>query len=77
MGFDEQRRALRKGTDIIVAGRLWTTSVGARRIGGVEVLILDEADRMLDMGFMPDVRRIIEQIPRKAAGNLFSATSRS
>lgn len=77
VGFDEQRRALRKGTDIIVAcpGRLLDhIGRGQADLGGVEVLILDEADRMLDMGFMPDVRRIIEQIPRKRQTMLFSAT---
>lgn len=77
VGFDEQRRALRKGTDVIVAcpGRL-LDHLGRNQadLGGVETLVLDEADRMLDMGFIPDVRRIVDQTPRHRQTMLFSAT---
>ncbi len=77
VGFDPQKRALLKGTDIIVAcpGRLLDhIGRGQADLGGVEVLILDEADRMLDMGFLPSVRQIVRQLPRERQTMLFSAT---
>jgi ATP-dependent RNA helicase RhlE len=77
VGFEPQTRALRNGTEIIVAcpGRLLDhLGRGNADLRGVEILILDEADRMLDMGFLPDVRRIVTQTPRNRQTMLFSAT---
>ena len=77
VGFEPQTRALRNGTEIIVAcpGRLLDhVGRGNADLRGVEILILDEADRMLDMGFLPDVRRIVNQTPRERQTMLFSAT---
>lgn len=72
-----QVEALQRGADILVAtpGRLWDL-MGQKLvdIGRVESFVLDEADRMLDMGFLPDVRRIIDRLPRKRQTLLFSAT---
>jgi ATP-dependent RNA helicase RhlE len=72
-----QIAALARGLDILVAtpGRLLDL-VGQRRadLGGVAVLVLDEADRMLDMGFIRDVRRLISALPRQRQSLLFSAT---
>ena len=77
VGFNPQERALRDGTEIIVAcpGRLldhMTRATGD--VSRVEIAVLDEADRMLDMGFMPDVTRIIGEIPKDRQTMLFSAT---
>ena len=72
-----QQRALRNGNEIIVAcpGRLLDhASRGAVDFRGVECLVLDEADRMLDMGFMPAIRRIIGMLPQERQTMLFSAT---
>jgi ATP-dependent RNA helicase RhlE len=75
--FDPQVRALRAGPEIVVAtpGRL-LDHVGERTIdlSRVEVLVLDEADRMLDMGFIRDIRRILMLLPRNRQNLLFSAT---
>jgi ATP-dependent RNA helicase RhlE len=75
--IDPQTAALRGGVEILVAtpGRL-LDHVGQRNValGQVEVLVLDEADRMLDMGFLPDIRRIIELLPARRQNLLFSAT---
>ncbi len=72
-----QADALRRGMDILIAtpGRLLDL-INQRLcdLRGVEVLVLDEADRMLDMGFIPDIRRIVAQIPGKRQTLLFSAT---
>jgi ATP-dependent RNA helicase RhlE len=72
-----QLAALRRGVEIVVAcpGRL-LDHVDARGIdlSHVKVLVLDEADRMCDMGFLPDVRRIIRQVPEKRQTLFFSAT---
>ena len=76
-GYGRQDLALRKGVDIVVAtpGRLLDQKQrGLLRLNQIEILVLDEADRMLDMGFMPDVRRIVELCPRKRQTMLFSAT---
>jgi ATP-dependent RNA helicase RhlE len=72
-----QERALRAGVDIIVAtpGRLIDHLRQQNAdLGAVELLVLDEADRMLDMGFWPDVRRIIAAMPGRRQTLLFSAT---
>jgi ATP-dependent RNA helicase RhlE len=72
-----QERALRDGSDLIVAtpGRLMDhMRFRYVDLAGVEVLVLDEADRMLDMGFLPDVRRIIAALPATRQTLLYSAT---
>ena len=72
-----QEQMLRRGVDILVAtpGRLLDL-VSQRLVAfsGLEVLVLDEADRMLDMGFLPDVKRILAVLPRKRQTLFFSAT---
>jgi ATP-dependent RNA helicase RhlE len=76
-GYGKQDQTLRRGVDIIVAtpGRLLDQMQrGLVRLHQIEILILDEADRMLDMGFLPDVRRILEKCPRARQTMLFSAT---
>jgi ATP-dependent RNA helicase RhlE len=77
VGMDAQIKMLRRGTDIVVAtpGRL-LDHMQRRTIdlSRIKVLVLDEADRMLDMGFIHDVRRIIDQIPKERQTLLFSAT---
>ena len=77
VGYDPQLRKLRRGVDLLVAtpGRL--LDLQQRReldLSHVEILVLDEADRMLDMGFWPDVRRIMSLVPEKRQNMLFSAT---
>jgi len=77
VGFGSQREALQGGCDIIVAtpGRLLDfMGRGEADLSGVTHLILDEVDRMLDMGFLPDVRRIVDACPKKRQTLLFSAT---
>jgi ATP-dependent RNA helicase RhlE len=77
VGFGPQRDALARGTEIIVAcpGRLLDLiAQGAGRFDAVSVLVLDEADRMLDMGFLPAVRRIVAKLPRERQTLFFSAT---
>jgi ATP-dependent RNA helicase RhlE len=77
VGMGPQEHALRSGTDVIIAtpGRLLDhMSRPYTRLGNLEILVLDEADRMLDMGFLPDIRRILRQLPRKRQTLLFSAT---
>ncbi len=72
-----QEQALRKGVDILVAtpGRLLDLlSQGLVSLGTVEIFVLDEADRMLDMGFIRDIRRVIETLPRDRQTLFFSAT---
>jgi len=77
VGFNPQADELRRGVDIVVAtpGRL-LDHVQQRTIDlrHVEILVLDEADRMLDMGFIPDIRRILALLPAKRQNLLFSAT---
>ncbi len=77
VGFNPQEKALRDGTEIIVAcpGRLldhMTRATGD--VSRVEITVLDEADRMLDMGFIPDVTRILGEMPKERQTMLFSAT---
>jgi ATP-dependent RNA helicase RhlE len=77
VGFEPQVRALRAGPEIVVAtpGRLLDhVGQGTIDLGRVEVLVLDEADRMLDMGFIRDIRRILELLPARRQNLLFSAT---
>ena len=77
VGMDAQERALRAGVDIVVAtpGRLMDHMRHASTdFGRLEVLVLDEADRMLDMGFWPDVRYILAALPPVRRTLLFSAT---
>jgi len=79
VGMDAQERALKAGGDIVVAtpGRLMDHQRnGAVDFTRVDTLVLDEADRMMDMGFWPDVRRIVQTLPATATRQtlLFSAT---
>jgi ATP-dependent RNA helicase RhlE len=77
VGYGQQLTELKSGTDILVAtpGRLLDhIEQGNVKLDTIQHLVLDEADRMLDMGFMPDVRRIIDLIPRERQTLLFSAT---
>ncbi len=72
-----QEHAFRQGVDILVAtpGRLLDhLRHSYARFDGLEVLIVDEADRMLDMGFLPDIRRILQRLPAKRQTLFFSAT---
>ena len=77
VGMGPQQDALRGGVDVVVAtpGRL-LDHMERRNVDfrGLQVLVLDEADRMLDMGFLPDVRRIVGGLPRDRQTLLFSAT---
>jgi ATP-dependent RNA helicase RhlE len=75
--MDPQTDALRRGVEILVAtpGRLLDhVQQRTLNLGQVEVFVLDEADRMLDMGFIPDVKRIINLLPARRQNLLFSAT---
>jgi ATP-dependent RNA helicase RhlE len=77
VAMDIQERALRADVDIIVAtpGRLMDhMRHDSINFSGLEILVLDEADRMLDMGFWPDVQRILAALPPKRQTLLFSAT---
>ena len=77
VGQGSQVRALGRGVDVLVAtpGRLLDLmEQGFVDLRAVEVLVLDEADRMLDMGFLPDVRRILSHVPTQRQTMLFSAT---
>jgi len=72
-----QARTLRAGVDVLIAtpGRLLDLMAqGLASISSIEILVLDEADRMLDMGFLPDLRRILAHVPRQRQTLLFSAT---
>ncbi|HET7267585.1 MAG TPA: DEAD/DEAH box helicase [Oleiagrimonas sp.] len=72
-----QLKALQQGLDVLVAtpGRLIDhLDQGSVDLRGVEILVLDEADRMLDMGFQPALRKLVAQLPRKRQTLLFSAT---
>jgi len=77
VGMGPQQQALRRGVDIVVAtpGRLldhFQHSYAALR--SLEVLVLDEADRMLDIGFLPDIRRVLKHVPSARQTLMFSAT---
>ncbi len=77
VGLGNQEQALRRGLDIVIAtpGRLLDHA--ARKnisFSALQVLVLDEADRMLDVGFLPDLRRIVRLLPRERQTMLFSAT---
>ncbi|MDP9018179.1 MAG: DEAD/DEAH box helicase [Candidatus Eremiobacteraeota bacterium] len=77
VSFGSQVGAFKRGTDIIVAtpGRLLDhMAQGTASLDSISILVLDEADRMLDMGFLPVVRRIIKKIPSKRQTLFFSAT---
>jgi ATP-dependent RNA helicase RhlE len=77
VGYGRQNDALRTGVDVLVAtpGRLLDhMQQGNCKLDRVQHVVLDEADRMLDMGFLPDVRRILEKCPRQRQTSLFSAT---
>jgi ATP-dependent RNA helicase RhlE len=77
VSYGPQEQALRRGVDIVVAtpGRLLDhLREGVARLDGLEILVLDEADRMLDMGFIPDVRRILGYLPKQRQTLFFSAT---
>jgi ATP-dependent RNA helicase RhlE len=77
VGYGRQMDDLRAGVDVLAAtpGRLLDhLERGTVRLDKVQFLVLDEADRMLDMGFLPDVRRIVERCPRQRHTSLFSAT---
>ncbi|MFL6536594.1 MAG: DEAD/DEAH box helicase [Chthoniobacterales bacterium] len=77
VGYGKQREEAQRGSDIVVAtpGRLLDhLEQGTLRLDKVKILVLDEVDRMLDMGFLPDVRRIVEKISTDRQTLLFSAT---
>ncbi len=72
-----QLRKLERGVDVLIAtpGRLLDISnQGGVRFDSLEILVLDEADRMLDMGFIPDIRRIVSMLPKRRQTLMFSAT---
>ncbi|MBM3541922.1 MAG: DEAD/DEAH box helicase [Alphaproteobacteria bacterium] len=77
VGFSPQAKALARGVDVLVAtpGRLIDhIGQGTVRFDALEALVLDEADRMLDMGFIRDIRRIVKAVPRERQNLFFSAT---
>lgn len=77
VGMQPQINALRRGADIIIAtpGRLLDhIQQKTVRFNGLSILVFDEADRMLDMGFLPDIRRIVSVLPRERQTLMFSAT---
>ena len=77
VGMGPQEQAFRRGVDVLIAtpGRLLDHfQYPYARLNGVEYLVLDEADRMLDMGFLPDIRRVLQHLPTRRRTLLFSAT---
>ena len=77
VSFEEQNKKITRGADVLIAtpGRLLDhTERGGLLLTGVEILVIDEADRMLDMGFIPDIERIVKLIPFTRQTLLFSAT---
>ncbi|HJT95968.1 MAG TPA: DEAD/DEAH box helicase, partial [Mycobacterium sp.] len=75
--YEPQIEALQKGVDVVVGtpGRLLDLAQqGHLQLGGLSMLVLDEADEMLDLGFLPDIERILRQIPAERQAMLFSAT---
>ena len=77
VGAQPQIKALRQGVEIVVAcpGRLLDhLQNNQAKLNNIQILVLDEADRMLDMGFLPDVKRIMKYLPKQRQTMLFSAT---
>ncbi len=77
IGWTKHAELVKPGVDILVAtpGRLWDLyKIGALRFKKIKMLVIDEADRMLDMGFMPQLNQLFEVIPPKRQNLLFSAT---
>jgi ATP-dependent RNA helicase RhlE len=77
VGIKPQEQAFRDGVEVIIAtpGRLLDhLQYPYAKLDGVEILVLDEADRMLDMGFLPDIRRVLKHVPAKRQTLFFSAT---
>ena len=77
VGYGKQRDDLKRGVDVLAAtpGRLLDhMEQGDVKLGDIEILVLDEVDRMLDMGFLPDVKRIIQKCPQARQTLFFSAT---
>jgi ATP-dependent RNA helicase RhlE len=77
VGYERQKKLLKYGIDVIVAtpGRLLDLhEQGVLRLDSIEILVLDEVDRMLDMGFLPDVRKIVRLCPETRQTLFFSAT---
>jgi ATP-dependent RNA helicase RhlE len=77
VGMGPQEHAFRSGVDVLVAtpGRLLDHfQYPYANLSGLEILVLDEADRMLDMGFLPDIRRVLKHLPQKRQTLFFSAT---
>jgi ATP-dependent RNA helicase RhlE len=77
VGMGPQEHAFRAGVDVLIAtpGRLLDhLRAPYAKLNGVEFLILDEADRMLDLGFLPDIRRVLKHVPEKRQTLFFSAT---
>ncbi|HRP71447.1 MAG TPA: DEAD/DEAH box helicase [Luteimonas sp.] len=80
VGMQPQIDNLRRGVDILVAcpGRLLDhLDSGHAKLDAVELLVLDEADRMLDMGFLPSIKRVLSRVPKQRQTMLFSATFES
>ena len=77
VGMGPQEHAFRVGVDVMVGtpGRLLDHfRAPYAKLGGLEFLVLDEADRMLDMGFLPDIRRVLRHLPKRRQTLFFSAT---
>jgi ATP-dependent RNA helicase RhlE len=77
VGYQRQKQLLAFGVDVIVAtpGRLLDLQQqGLLKLSAIEILVLDEVDRMVDMGFLPDVRKIVQLCPKERQTLLFSAT---
>ncbi|MEO6697713.1 MAG: DEAD/DEAH box helicase, partial [Gammaproteobacteria bacterium] len=77
VGMGPQEHAFRRGVDVLIAtpGRLLDHfKAPYAKLDGLEYLVLDEADRMLDMGFLPDIRRVLRHIPPRLQTLFFSAT---
>lgn len=77
VGINPQMMAMRRGVDVLIAtpGRLLDLyNQNAVKFSQVEILVLDEADRMLDMGFIRDIRKILDLLPKRRQNLLFSAT---
>ncbi len=77
VGYGKQREDLARGMDVLAAtpGRLLDfMEQGEVRLDNIDILVLDEVDRMLDMGFLPDVKRIVQKVPRERQTLFFTAT---